>query len=426
MVDSGVDNKIDYIAGIEYYNTVTQSIMHSQGRVFYPTPTTPRYEYTISDHLGNARIMYTDLNNDGKVATPTEILWEGQYYPYGLAHKGAWMDTPDKDLNYKYNGIELADDFGLNVNLASFRTLDPATGRWWQVDPKAEAVMSLSPYQSMNNNPISNVDPDGDSPILIGAAIGVLSNGIGNAINGENFFKGAGKAALFGAIGGGISAGIGGVASNMAANGASKFGVAAFQFGAHSASGGLMSAAQGGNFWHGAAAGGFSSGVGSGIDALGGGATAQWLGGGLSGGVGSSIAGGSFWDGARQGLITGGLNHAAHSLENYFSKPDDIIYLLDPQGAGFQGHAAMLIELPDGRWRYISKDGTNNGDVANVTEQTFNSVAEFKAAFPRYNRSIRFQTSAAQDAAALKAATGSSVTKYRFLKNNCGHIVVPL
>jgi len=71
--------------------------------------------------------------------------------------------------------------------------------------------------------------------------------------------------------------------------------------------------------------------------------------------------------------------------------------------------------------QYISKDGTNNGDVANVTEQTFNSVAEFKAAFPRYNRSIRFQTSAAQDAAALKAATGSSVTKYRFLKNNCGH-----
>jgi len=72
------------------------------------------------------------------------------------------VDTPDKDLNYKYNDIELADDFGLNVNLATFRTLDPATGRRWQVDPKAEAVMSLSPYQSMGNNPISNADPEGD------------------------------------------------------------------------------------------------------------------------------------------------------------------------------------------------------------------------------------------------------------------------
>ena len=77
-------------------------------------------------------------------------------------NKGAWMDTPDKDLNYKYNSIELADDFGLNVNLATFRTLDPAIGRWWQVDPKAEAFYSLSPYSSMGNNPISIMDPDGD------------------------------------------------------------------------------------------------------------------------------------------------------------------------------------------------------------------------------------------------------------------------
>ena len=121
--------------------------------------------------------MYTDLNNDGKVATPTEILWEGQYYPYGLAHKGAWMDTPDKDLNYKYNGIELADDFGLNVNLATFRTLDPATGRWWQVDPKAEWGYHLSPYNSMQNNPISYSDPEGDwIHIAVGAVIGGVIN----------------------------------------------------------------------------------------------------------------------------------------------------------------------------------------------------------------------------------------------------------
>ncbi len=166
----------------------------------------------------------------------------------------------------------------------------------------------------MNNNPISNVDPNGDNPILIGAAIGFLSNGIGNVMNGNNFFDGALQATFFGAVGGGISAGIGGIASNMAANGASQLGVGAFQVGAHGLSGGLMSAAQGGKFWHGAAAGGFSSGVGSGIGALGGGAGAQWLEGGLSGGFGSAIAGGSFWQGAGQGFITGGLNHAAHDM----------------------------------------------------------------------------------------------------------------
>jgi hypothetical protein len=36
-------------------------------------------------------MMYTDLNNDGIIATPTEILWEGQYYPFGLAHKDAFI-----------------------------------------------------------------------------------------------------------------------------------------------------------------------------------------------------------------------------------------------------------------------------------------------------------------------------------------------
>ena len=40
--------------------------------------------------------------------------------------------------------------------------LDPGCGMWWQTDPKAEAVMSHSPYVSMGNNPITNVDPEGD------------------------------------------------------------------------------------------------------------------------------------------------------------------------------------------------------------------------------------------------------------------------
>ncbi|QQS27407.1 MAG: hypothetical protein IPM47_10835 [Sphingobacteriales bacterium] len=30
-----------------------------------------------------------------------------------------------EEINYQYNGIELVEDFGLNVNHALFRTLDP-------------------------------------------------------------------------------------------------------------------------------------------------------------------------------------------------------------------------------------------------------------------------------------------------------------
>jgi hypothetical protein len=47
--------------------------------------------------------------------------------------------------------------------MAAFRSYDPAIGRWLQVDPKAESFASMSPYTGMGNNPISIVDPLGDS-----------------------------------------------------------------------------------------------------------------------------------------------------------------------------------------------------------------------------------------------------------------------
>ncbi len=46
--------------------------------------------------------------------------------------------------------------------MATYRSLDPALGMWLGVDPKAEALYGLSPYQAMGNNPITQVDPEGD------------------------------------------------------------------------------------------------------------------------------------------------------------------------------------------------------------------------------------------------------------------------
>lgn len=62
----------------------------------------------------------------------------------------------------KYNGIEYEYSFDLNIGEAFFRTHDPQLGRWWQIDPKLEATLALSPYVAMNNNPISLTDPLGD------------------------------------------------------------------------------------------------------------------------------------------------------------------------------------------------------------------------------------------------------------------------
>ncbi|MEM6321918.1 MAG: RHS repeat-associated core domain-containing protein [Bacteroidota bacterium] len=63
---------------------------------------------------------------------------------------------------YQYNGIEALDEFGLNLNHAAYRLHDPELGRWLSVDPKATALMGLSPYNSMGNSPMVNADPNGD------------------------------------------------------------------------------------------------------------------------------------------------------------------------------------------------------------------------------------------------------------------------
>jgi len=77
--------------------------------------------------------------------------------------------------NYQYNGIELVEDFGLHVNNALYRTLEPQTGRWWQIDPMAEKFYAWSPYNSNLDNPILLNDPKGDCPLcplVIGAVVG--------------------------------------------------------------------------------------------------------------------------------------------------------------------------------------------------------------------------------------------------------------
>ena len=60
---------------------------------------------------------------------------------------------------YRFNGIEHNEELGLD--LAAFRSYDPAIGRWLQVDPLAELAPELNPYRMGFNNPISYVDPLG-------------------------------------------------------------------------------------------------------------------------------------------------------------------------------------------------------------------------------------------------------------------------
>ncbi len=155
----------DYIGGVEYKNEVLEAIYHSEGRVYFEDGTA-RYEYTITDHLGNSRLTFTDKDGDGKIdmtddPVTNEVLQENHYYPFGMAMEGQWIGDPGRENKYRYNGIERNEDFNLNWDLAEFRSFDATIGRWNQVDPLSEIASELTPYRFGFNNPIKFFDPLG-------------------------------------------------------------------------------------------------------------------------------------------------------------------------------------------------------------------------------------------------------------------------
>ncbi|MCK9447337.1 MAG: RHS repeat-associated core domain-containing protein [Bacteroidales bacterium] len=120
-----------------------------------------KYEYNLSDHLGNVRIVFA-AHSHGQ----PELMQQTIYYPYGMIlHQqnfGGTLDQPNKIL---YNGKELQDDQLAGISLDWYdygaRFYDPQIGRWHVVDPLTEEYLSISPYAYVANNPIFYVDPDG-------------------------------------------------------------------------------------------------------------------------------------------------------------------------------------------------------------------------------------------------------------------------
>jgi RHS repeat-associated protein len=93
------------------------------------------------------------------------VYQETHYYPFGMTMEGEWQNIVNgPENNYLYNGTEKNSDFGLDVNTTFYRTYDPAIGRWWQVDPRAEMAQNYSPYNFSFNSPINYADPNGDFP----------------------------------------------------------------------------------------------------------------------------------------------------------------------------------------------------------------------------------------------------------------------
>jgi RHS repeat-associated protein len=165
-LEEGDDETRLYLGGAEFVNGQPESYYHGEGRVAL-TDSVPRFQYKLTDHLGNTMVLFEDKDGDGIITTESnpaenEVLQRNFYYAFGLPMQGPWNHTPtDPDMPYLYNGKELEGELGLGWMDYGARRYDAAIGRWGGVDPLAHLYYGWSPYAYAANNPILFIDPDG-------------------------------------------------------------------------------------------------------------------------------------------------------------------------------------------------------------------------------------------------------------------------
>jgi RHS repeat-associated protein len=142
----------DYINGIQYSNGELDFVQTETGTA-RKSGSGYSYEYNLTDHLGNTRASFYKNPTTGLA----EVIQRDDYYAFGK-QKLVLAGTN----KYLYNGKEVQDDLGGQYDYGA-RLYDPVMGRFNVIDRVAEKYDGLSPYHYGANNPILNMDINGDS-----------------------------------------------------------------------------------------------------------------------------------------------------------------------------------------------------------------------------------------------------------------------
>ncbi len=181
MQDNNLHILTSYKEGYQYKQNKLQSFPTAEGyvRAVYcnncVTQISYQYVYNYTDHLGNIRLSYTQTE------TGLKTLEENHYYPFGLKHQNytatlkklkqennnqiiSVRPAVEAVYNYKYNGKELQDAFGLNWYDYGARNYTADVPHFTTIDPLAEDFASQPPYVYAANNSVKFIDKDGMAP----------------------------------------------------------------------------------------------------------------------------------------------------------------------------------------------------------------------------------------------------------------------
>ncbi len=177
--------KTDYVGNLIYKNGVLETIFHDEGRilvsqdtlihvdydtVYFNHDTTEiinrkyTYQYFISDHLGNNRVVFQKLNDSVNIYVAQRV----DYYPFGSP-----FGEDSLTFKFLFQGKEYIVFADYNSFDFHARQYDPYQGRFTSIDPKNQFA---SGYLGMGNSPINGVDPDGRFwNFIVGGAMGGFS-----------------------------------------------------------------------------------------------------------------------------------------------------------------------------------------------------------------------------------------------------------